>query len=88
MLIARGETVTVCNSRHAGLPSFTRAADILIAAAGVRGLVTADMVKSGAIVIDVGINRLPNGKLAAMFDYDNVRGWQARSVPSPEGSGA
>lgn len=87
MLIARGATVTVCNSRTPDLPSFTRAADILIAAAGSAGLVTSDMVKPGAIVIDVGINRLPNGKLAGDVDYDGVSTVASAISPVPGGVG-
>jgi methylenetetrahydrofolate dehydrogenase (NADP+)/methenyltetrahydrofolate cyclohydrolase len=87
MLIARGATVTVCNSRTPDLPSFTRGADILIAAAGSAGLVTADMVKPGAIVIDVGINRLPNGKLAGDVDYDGVSSVASAISPVPGGVG-
>ena len=73
MLIARGATVTVCNSKTPDLGASLRAADILIAAAGRAKLVTADMVKPGAVVIDVGINRLPDGKLAGDVDYEAVQ---------------
>jgi methylenetetrahydrofolate dehydrogenase (NADP+)/methenyltetrahydrofolate cyclohydrolase len=87
LLIARGATVTVCNSKTPDLASYTRAADILVAAAGRPKLITGDMVKPGAVVIDVGINRLPNGKLAGDVDYDSVR-LKARAIsPVPGGVG-
>ncbi|MEK7876417.1 MAG: tetrahydrofolate dehydrogenase/cyclohydrolase catalytic domain-containing protein, partial [Pseudomonadota bacterium] len=63
MLIARGATVTVCNSKTRDLREYTSRADILVAAAGRPGLVQGSMVKPGAVVIDVGINRQPDGKL-------------------------
>jgi methylenetetrahydrofolate dehydrogenase (NADP+)/methenyltetrahydrofolate cyclohydrolase len=87
LLIARGATVTVCNSRTPRLGDFTRSADILIAAAGRAGLVTGDMVKPGAVVIDVGINRLPNGKLAGDVDYAAVSAVAAAISPVPGGVG-
>jgi len=87
MLIARGATVTVCNSKTPNLAAFTRTADILIAAAGRSKLVTGDMVKPGAVVIDVGINRLPDGKLVGDVDYDVVRTQAAAISPVPGGVG-
>jgi len=87
MLIARGATVTVCNSKTPDLAGFTRSADILIAAAGRTALVTADMVKRGAVVIDVGINRLPDGKLAGDVDYGGVSGVASAISPVPGGVG-
>ena len=87
LLIARGATVTVCNSRTPRLEDFTRSADILIAAAGRAGLVTGDMVKPGAVVIDVGINRLPNGKLAGDVDYAAVSAVAGAISPVPGGVG-
>ena len=87
MLIARSATVTVCNSRTPALGDFTRSADILIAAAGRAGLVTGDMVKPGAVVIDVGINRLPNGKLAGDVDYASAREKAGAISPVPGGVG-
>ena len=87
MLIARGATVTVCNSKTPDLGAFTRSADILVAAAGRARLVTADMVKTGAVVIDVGINRLPDGKLAGDVDYERVREKAAAITPVPGGVG-
>lgn len=87
MLIARGATVTVCNSKTPDLPAFTRSADILIAAAGRPRLVTADMVKFGAAVIDVGINRLPDGKLTGDVDYEPVSAIAGAISPVPGGVG-
>jgi methylenetetrahydrofolate dehydrogenase (NADP+)/methenyltetrahydrofolate cyclohydrolase len=87
MLIARGATVTVCNSRTPDLGAFTRSADIIVAAAGRAGLVTRDMVKEGAVVIDVGINRLPDGKLAGDVDYEAVREKAGAISPVPGGVG-
>jgi methylenetetrahydrofolate dehydrogenase (NADP+)/methenyltetrahydrofolate cyclohydrolase len=87
MLIARGATVTVCNSKTPDLGAFTRTADILIAAAGRARLVTSDMVKRGAVVIDVGINRLPDGKLAGDVDYDAVSRKASAISPVPGGVG-
>jgi methylenetetrahydrofolate dehydrogenase (NADP+)/methenyltetrahydrofolate cyclohydrolase len=87
LLIARGATVTVCNSRTPALGDFTRSADILVAAAGRARLVTGDMVKAGAVVIDVGINRLPNGKLAGDVDYAAVSAVAGAISPVPGGVG-
>jgi methylenetetrahydrofolate dehydrogenase (NADP+)/methenyltetrahydrofolate cyclohydrolase len=87
MLIARGATVTVCNSKTPDLAGFTRAADILVAAAGRAKLVTGDMVKEGAVVIDVGINRLPDGKLVGDVDYGPVSAKAAAVSPVPGGVG-
>lgn len=87
MLINRGATVTVCNTKTADLGSVTREADILVSAAGRPRLVTAGMVKAGATVIDVGINRLPDGKLAGDVDYDAVRKAAGAVSPVPGGVG-
>ena len=87
LLIARGATVTVCNSKTRDLASHTRSADVLVAAVGKAKLVTADMVKRGAAVIDVGINRLPDGKLAGDVDFDAVKEVAALVSPVPGGVG-
>ncbi len=87
LLIARGATVTVCNSRTLDLASYTRTADVLVVAAGRAGLVTADMVKPGATVIDVGINRQPDGKLAGDVDYEGVKTKAGAISPVPGGVG-
>jgi methylenetetrahydrofolate dehydrogenase (NADP+) / methenyltetrahydrofolate cyclohydrolase len=87
MLIAAGATVTVCNSKTRDLSAHTKRADILVAAVGHAGLVTADMVKPGAVVIDVGINRLANGKLAGDVDYEAVARQASAITPVPGGVG-
>lgn len=87
MLIARGATVTVCHTRTRGLAAHARRADILVVAAGRAGLLTGDMVKAGAAVIDVGINRLPGGKLAGDVDFASVRPVAGCITPVPGGVG-
>jgi methylenetetrahydrofolate dehydrogenase (NADP+) / methenyltetrahydrofolate cyclohydrolase len=87
MLISRGATVTVCNSKTPDLGAFTRTADIVVAAAGRPKLVTADMIREGATVIDVGINRLPDGKLAGDVDYESVSLKAGAISPVPGGVG-
>jgi methylenetetrahydrofolate dehydrogenase (NADP+)/methenyltetrahydrofolate cyclohydrolase len=67
-----GATVTVCHSKTRNLAEKTRSADILIAAAGKAGLITADMVKPGALVVDVGMNRLPDGRLVGDCDAEAI----------------
>jgi len=91
MLMQKGEagdaTVTVCHSRTRDLPSFTRQADILVAAIGRAEFVTADMVKPGATVIDVGINRLPDGRLVGDVDFAAVAEVAGAITPVPKGVG-
>ena len=87
MLIARGATVTVCNSRTAPLADFTRAADVLVVATGRAGLVTGDMVKPGAAVIDVGINRLADGRIVGDADFESVAAVAGHATPVPGGVG-
>jgi methylenetetrahydrofolate dehydrogenase (NADP+)/methenyltetrahydrofolate cyclohydrolase len=87
MLMARGATVTICHSRTADLTAETRRADILVAATGHPGLITGEMVKPGAAVVDVGISRLEGGKLAGDVDAASVAkvaGWLS---PVPGGVG-
>lgn len=79
-------TVTLCHSRSADLASLSRQADILVAAVGVPKLITADMVKPGAVVIDVGINRV-DGKLVGDVDFDAVRAVAGMITPVPGGVG-
>ncbi|MGH8616603.1 MAG: bifunctional 5,10-methylenetetrahydrofolate dehydrogenase/5,10-methenyltetrahydrofolate cyclohydrolase [Burkholderiales bacterium] len=86
LLIARGATVTVCHSKTVDLAAITREADILVAAVGRPRLVTAAMVKPGATVIDVGINRV-EGKLVGDVDYEAVRAVAGRITPVPGGVG-
>ena len=78
-------TVTVCHSRTRDLPAVTRGADILIVAIGRARFITADMVKPGAVVIDVGINRLETGWRATSISRAS-RKWPARSRPCPAAS--
>ena len=87
MLMARGATVTVCHSRTRDLGEQSRRADILVAAIGKPRFIGRDMVKRGAAVIDVGINRLPDGKLAGDVDYAAVREVAGCITPVPGGVG-
>jgi methylenetetrahydrofolate dehydrogenase (NADP+) / methenyltetrahydrofolate cyclohydrolase len=87
MLIAGGATVTVCNSKTRDLQEYTSRADILVAAAGRPGLVQGFMVKPGAVVIDVGINRQPDGKLVGDVDFASVSLVASRITPVPGGVG-
>jgi methylenetetrahydrofolate dehydrogenase (NADP+)/methenyltetrahydrofolate cyclohydrolase len=87
MLLARSATVTICTSKTRDLSQFTQSADIVVAAVGKAGLVTADMIKPGAAVIDVGMNRLPSGKLAGDVDFDHVRDKAGFITPVPGGVG-
>jgi methylenetetrahydrofolate dehydrogenase (NADP+)/methenyltetrahydrofolate cyclohydrolase len=87
LLIARGATVTVCHSRTRDLGHVTSQADILVVAAGRPGLISAGMVKGGAAVIDVGINRLPDGGLAGDVDFARVREIAGWITPVPGGVG-
>ena len=87
LLTARDGTVTLCHSRTENLPALTRQADILVSAAGRRGLVTADMVKPGAAVIDVSMNRAPDGKLSGDVDFPAVEPAAGFLTPVPGGVG-
>ncbi len=87
LLIGRGATVTVCNSRTPDLGAITRQADILVVATGKAALVTGAMVKPGAAVIDVGINRLPSGKIAGDVAFDEVKEIAGWITPVPGGVG-
>jgi len=87
MLLERHATVTICHSRTPDLAALAREADILICAVGRPRMVTADMVKPGAAVIDVGINRLPDGKLCGDVDYDAVAAIAGWITPVPGGVG-
>ena len=86
LLLQRNATVTICHSRTQDLPAITREADILVAAIGKARFVTRDMVKSGAVVIDVGMNRV-DGKLAGDVDFDNVKEVASWITPVPGGVG-
>jgi methylenetetrahydrofolate dehydrogenase (NADP+)/methenyltetrahydrofolate cyclohydrolase len=87
LLLQKDATVTICHSKSADLAGICRSADILVAAVGRAKLVTAGMVKPGACVIDVGINRLPDGKLAGDVDFDAVRSVAGWITPVPGGVG-
>lgn len=87
LLLAANATVTIAHSKTRELASLTRSADILIAAVGRRNLVTADMVKPGAVVIDVGTNRSPEGKLTGDVDFENVKRVAGWISPVPGGVG-
>jgi len=87
LLLQKGATVTICHSRTADLGAMTLQADILVVAAGKPKLVAAGMVKPGAAVIDVGINRLADGKLAGDVDFQSVLGVASRITPVPGGVG-
>ena len=86
LLLARNATVTVCHSRTADLPAVAREADILVAAIGKPGFVTKDMVKPGATVIDVGINRVGD-KLVGDVDFESVKEVAGAITPVPGGVG-
>jgi len=87
MLLEQGATVTICTSKTRNLQQFTKNADILVVATGKPRMVTAGMVKPGAVVIDVGINRLPDGKLCGDVDYDTVKEVAGFITPVPGGVG-
>lgn len=87
LLLAANATVTVCHSHTRDLPEVTRQADILVAAVGRPGFVTADMVKPGATVIDVGINRVAPKKLAGDVDFEAVKDVAGAITPVPGGVG-
>ena len=86
LLLRENCTVTICHSRTKNLAEHTRRADILVAAVGKAGFVTADMVKDGAIVIDVGINRV-DGKVCGDVDFESVTEKAGWITPVPGGVG-
>ncbi len=87
MLLEQGATVTICTSKTRGLSQFTKNADILVVATGKPRMITAEMVKPGAVVIDVGINRLADGKLCGDVDYESVKDVAGYITPVPGGVG-
>lgn len=87
MLLARHATVTLCHSRTAHLRDEVSRADILVVAIGKAGLVRGDWVKPGAVVIDVGVNRLPNGKLVGDVEFESAKDRAAWISPVPGGVG-
>ena len=86
-LLNKNATVTICHSRTKNLKEFTKQADILIAAIGKVKFVTEDMVKNGATVIDVGINRMDDGKLLGDTDFENIKDKVSYITPVPGGVG-
>ena len=86
-LLNKNATVTVCHSRTRDIKNVTKNADILISAVGRLNMVTEDMVKDGAVVIDVGMNRKENGKLAGDVDFENVKEKTSFITPVPGGVG-
>lgn len=87
LLLQAGATITICNSKTRDLGYHTRLADILIAATGQRNIIKADMVKPGAVVIDVGVERDENGKLWSDVDFPNVKEVAGYITPVPGGVG-
>lgn len=87
LTLAAGATVTLCNSKTGDLGSHTRRADVLIVATGKPGIVTGDMIKAGAVVIDVGINRNADGKLVGDVEFESARQVAAAITPVPGGVG-
>ena len=87
LLLQANATVTVCHSKTANLKDHCQQADILISAVGKDGFVTADMVKEGAVVIDVGMNRNAEGKLCGDVDFEGVKEKASLITPVPGGVG-
>ena len=86
LLLQANATVTVCHSKTEDLPAVCRQADILVAAIGKAKMITAEYVKRGAVVIDVGMNRI-DGKLCGDVDFENVLGVASAITPVPKGVG-
>lgn len=87
LLLREHGTVTICHSRTKNLGEVTRRADILVAAVGRANMITADMVKPGAVVIDVGMNRLEGNKVVGDVDYEGVAEVASAITPVPKGVG-
>jgi methylenetetrahydrofolate dehydrogenase (NADP+)/methenyltetrahydrofolate cyclohydrolase len=87
LLLEKHATVTICHSRTANLREEVGRADILVVAIGKAGLVRGDWVKRGAVVIDVGVNRLPNGKLVGDVEFDTAKERASAITPVPGGVG-
>ena len=87
LLLEKNGTVTVCHSRTANLAEHTRRADILVVAVGRAGFITADMIKPGAVVIDVGINRTAEGKLVGDVEFAGAAEVASAITPVPGGVG-
>ena len=87
LLLKNNATVTICHSKTEDLASYTRRADVVIVATGRRHTLTADMVKEGAVVVDVGMNRNEQGKLCGDVDYEEVKEKASFITPVPGGVG-
>lgn len=87
LLLEKNATVTVCHSRTQNLDEICKTADVIVAAVGRAKFVTADMVKDGAVVVDVGINRNADGKLCGDVDFENVKEKASYITPVPGGCG-
>ena len=87
MLLAKNATVTICHSATPDLKAHTLLADVVVAAVGKRNVLTADMVKPGAVVLDVGMNRNDDGKLCGDVDFDGVKEVASHITPVPGGVG-
>lgn len=87
LLMQENGTVTICHSRTRNLAEICRGADIIVSAVGKVNTVTADMVKEGAILIDVGMNRNEAGKLCGDVDFENVKEIAGAITPVPGGVG-
>ncbi len=87
LLLQAGATVTICNSKTRDLAHHTKGADILVVATGRPKMISGDMVKPGAVVIDVGINRLPDGKLCGDVDFETAKEVAGWITPVPGGVG-
>lgn len=86
-LLNENATVTICHSKTKNIAEITKKAEILISAVGKLNMVTADMVKEGAVIVDVGMNRKPDGKLAGDVDFENVKEKASYITPVPGGVG-
>jgi methylenetetrahydrofolate dehydrogenase (NADP+)/methenyltetrahydrofolate cyclohydrolase len=87
MLLQQDATVCICHKKTRDLANFTILADILVVATGVPGLILPQMVRTGAVVIDVGINRLPDGRITGDVDFEGVRQKASYITPVPGGVG-
>jgi methylenetetrahydrofolate dehydrogenase (NADP+)/methenyltetrahydrofolate cyclohydrolase len=87
MLLQKNATVTICHSGTADLKAMTLQADVIVAAVGKRNVLTGDMVKPGAVVLDVGMNRNDEGKLCGDVDFDGVKDVASYITPVPGGVG-
>ncbi len=87
LLLEKSATVTICHSRTKNLSEITKKADLIVAAVGRANFVTADMVSEGAVIVDVGINRLESGKLCGDVDFESVKEVASAITPVPGGVG-